>query len=76
MSYENSVIVKIVGSGLKVTMVPVFGLSPTTFSGSLVTPAANSSSCTLPSRQISRRSHSLTALTALTPTPWRPDDIA
>ena len=72
MSYWNSVTVKIVGSGLKVIFVPVLSVSPMTVSGATGAPRRYSWKWTWPSRRISILSHSLTALTALTPTPWRP----
>ncbi len=72
MSYWNSVVVKIVGSGLKVIFVPVRSLLPMTDSGATGTPRRYSWKWTWPSRRISILSHSLTALTALTPTPCSP----
>ena len=67
-----SVVVKIVGSGLNDIFVPVLSVSPMTASGATGTPRRYSWKCTCPSRRISILSHSLTALTALTPTPCSP----
>ena len=72
MSKLNSVIVKICVSGLKVIFVPVLSVSPMGAIASRGTPRRYSWNRTWPSRLISSLSHSQTALTALTPTPWRP----
>ncbi len=77
-------LLKMVSSGRKCTSVPRFSVSPMIFIGlvstpsrisitrSCVTPRLNSMKCTLPSRRTVRRSHTLSALTQLTPTPCRP----
>ncbi len=70
----NSRTLKILESGLKLTMVPVFWVLPIAASGASGTPREKFCSQTVPSRWISSRSHSDRKLTTLTPTPCSPPD--
>ncbi len=75
MSNLNSVVmVKMVGSGLKVISVPVPLDLPMTSSFCVVTPRANSMGYTLPSRDTSTLNQSDSALTHLAPTPCKPPE--
>ena len=69
ISKLKSTVLKISGSGLNVSFVPVLSVSPIATSGAFGTPRAYSWSQTLPSRFTSSFSDSETAFTALTPTP-------
>jgi hypothetical protein len=61
--------VKVLVEGTKVTRVPVLVAGPTSASGTSGTPWAKRMKCSLPSRQIVRSSHSLSALTTLVDEP-------
>ena len=70
-----SSVVKMLRSAMKVTVVPLGSVvSPTRFTGSSGTPSMYSWTYRLPSLRTSARSHSLSALTTLAPTPCRPEE--
>ncbi len=68
---NSMVSTKMVASGKKVMVVPVFfgSTSPTTWSGSVVLPRSKPMRWTLPLRMMSARNQSARALTHLAPTP-------
>ena len=74
MSYLYSVTVKIVLSGLKVTIVPVLSVSPIIWISPCGLPILYSWTYILPSRCISARKSLESAFTHDTPTPWSPPE--
>ena len=65
---------KICVSGLNVTDVPRRSVTPVCLNSLYTSPRRYSWWKTLPLRQISSLSHSLSPFTTETPTPWRPPD--
>ncbi len=74
MSKLNSVVSNISASGLKVTFVPLPSAGPTISSGATGLPLRKLCLNRVPSRTTSTSSHSESAFTTLTPTPWRPPE--
>src|SRR3954451_18608897 len=75
VSNEESVVSHISGSARKDVFVPRRSpCGPTRWTGPVGLPRWYSWAQTLPSRDVSTRSHSESALTTLTPTPWRPPE--
>ena len=74
-SKSNSILEKIWLDGRKVTFVPErSAVSPVMRSGASGSPPAKRMAYSLPSRRMSSSSHSDSAFTTETPTPWSPPE--